>query len=217
MRCRKYKWEIYGNEIIDLYNSGLSVREIIPVMQQKYNITFPSGTLTNYVGKNGKLRSQCDAAKLAISKATRICEICQNKFSPTNWNCRWCDECTGQNKFRRRIRSHGLPAVVIEKQFELQNKKCAICGKEVEDLLNTKNKKKLFVDHDHETMQFRGLLCVRCNSGMSFVDNNKWLQNALKYKENAENCVEKIYTNTPRVRKYVRNKPKLIVTYDVVQ
>ena len=47
-----------------------------------------------------------------------------------------------------------------EKYFEILNEQgglCAICGED-------NGARPLFVDHDHETMKVRGLLCNRCNS-----------------------------------------------------
>jgi Recombination endonuclease VII len=59
-------------------------------------------------------------------------------------------------------------------ELEIQEWKCAICGKIPE--------KKLFVDHCHETGQFRGLLCNKCNSGLGcFADNIDSLYSAIRY------------------------------------
>lgn len=51
---------------------------------------------------------------------------------------------------------------------ELQNGRCAICGR----LSNNKHTDKLYWDHDHETNEPRGLLCSRCNSGLGFFSDN---------------------------------------------
>ena len=55
-----------------------------------------------------------------------------------------------------------------------QGGKCAICGETPE--------KDLYIDHDHSTGRVRGLLCVRCNTGIGwFRDNPVYLHNAEKY------------------------------------
>lgn len=52
---------------------------------------------------------------------------------------------------------------------------CAIC----------KQRKPLFVDHNHDSNFIRGLLCSNCNLGLGqFKDSKRRLYNALKYLEN---------------------------------
>ena len=61
--------------------------------------------------------------------------------------------------------------------FISQNGKCAICGKVQEEL-----GKSLAVDHNHETMEVRGLLCASCNLGLgAFSDSPILLKNAIRY------------------------------------
>ncbi len=49
-----------------------------------------------------------------------------------------------------------------------QDNACAICGITAEEI-----GKKLIVDHNHETLKVRGLLCWRCNSGLGFFKDNQ--------------------------------------------
>lgn len=51
------------------------------------------------------------------------------------------------------------------RMFKKQNECCAVCGK---SQLSFKNK--LAVDHDHKTGKVRGLLCRRCNLGISYIE-----------------------------------------------
>jgi hypothetical protein len=60
-----------------------------------------------------------------------------------------------------------------------QNNSCAICGINGEEL-----KRKLSVDHNHETNQVRGLLCNSCNLGLGqFKDSVVFLSYAIEYLE----------------------------------
>lgn len=84
-----------------------------------------------------------------------------------------------QKTNNRLLRTYGISLIQYENTLESQNGKCAICDKDQKNL-----KKKLYVDHDHETGEVRGLLCDRCNRGLGYFKENKsFLLRAIKYLE----------------------------------
>ena len=208
MRTAKHDWSLCGDEIVDLYvNHSLSVREIIPIIGERHGITYHSGTLTNMMGRRGVLRSRSEAYKLTMRKTKRTCEICGKEIVASSYNQRWCEECTGCSKYKRRVTSHGIPAIVIDRTFEQQGRRCAICGKQFDSMDGTHTRKSLFIDHDHATNQFRGLLCVRCNNGLCYLDDETWFESAQRYLIAARDCPDPIFTHPPRARRYVRGAP----------
>ena len=72
--------------------------------------------------------------------------------------------------------------VTIEQYYnvlEAQGGGCGICGAAYAD---RKGQKKLHVDHDHVTGDFRGLLCAKCNTALGkFADDVDILQKAIGY------------------------------------
>jgi hypothetical protein len=69
---------------------------------------------------------------------------------------------------------YGISFKEYEEILKNQNNVCAICG--------NKTDRNLCVDHNHETGEVRGLLCLDCNSALGhFKDNKKYLNNAIKY------------------------------------
>lgn len=208
MTRKKIDWTNHGDEIKRLYASGMSTREVIQFIKDRDGIEYNSGTLTNFLGRSGLLRSKKEAHKLAVSKARRICEACGGEHTPANYNQRWCDECSGKKRYSRRLTAHGLPAIVIETKFHEQKKKCGICQRPFDHLINTPKKKTLFIDHDHETNQFRGLLCVRCNTALCFVDDKAWLNAAQDYLRKAASEANPVFVRQERKHRYVKNSPK---------
>lgn len=53
---------------------------------------------------------------------------------------------------------------------------CAICG-------NPPKTRRLDIDHDHKTLQIRGLLCHRCNRALPTHVTAEWMRKAIAYLE----------------------------------
>lgn len=71
------------------------------------------------------------------------------------------------------LRKYGLTPDTYNVMVNEQNGRCAIC-KEVYT--------PLFVDHDHETNEIRGLLCFHCNTALGhFEDKITNLEAAINY------------------------------------
>jgi len=62
---------------------------------------------------------------------------------------------------------YGLTLEDYKQLIKDQDGKCAICGEVAQDTLSS-----LFVDHDHITGEIRGLLCIRCNAGIGFLQDS---------------------------------------------
>jgi hypothetical protein len=74
---------------------------------------------------------------------------------------------------------YGLTKEKFNQLLAKQNGVCAICEQP------EKHKKRLSVDHCHETKRVRGLLCSNCNVGLGFFrDNPKVLRASADYLEN---------------------------------
>lgn len=66
---------------------------------------------------------------------------------------------------------------LYNKLFKKQRGKCLLCG-----VHQTDSKRGLYIDHNHETGQARGLLCHHCNSMLGFAkDNVETLKRAIDY------------------------------------
>ena len=75
------------------------------------------------------------------------------------------------------MNTYGITTDDYNDMFIEQAGQCAICGIHQSEL-----KKKLHVDHNHETGKVRGLLCDGCNIALGRMkDDVRILQNAIKY------------------------------------
>ena len=95
-----------------------------------------------------------------------------------------------RRKERERNRSfskYGLTPEGFQARAEAQGGVCAICKKPPYGGRADSRKKRLSVDHDHETRIVRGLLCDPCNVALGlFRDSPELLATAIRYLEAAQ-------------------------------
>ena len=82
---------------------------------------------------------------------------------------RWREKYPGRNyeSWRRWFlrKQYGISPEQYEQMLADQGGKCATCRRE-------DPKKRLAVDHDHETGEVRGLLCGPCNRFLGWINEN---------------------------------------------
>lgn len=61
--------------------------------------------------------------------------------------------------------------------LEFQGGGCAICGR-------PPGKRRHALDHDHKSMELRGILCTACNMRLTGRHTVEWLQRAADYLQN---------------------------------
>jgi hypothetical protein len=69
---------------------------------------------------------------------------------------------------KRLLRKLGISEEQISIILSRRNGPCDICGK-LETITRNGRVRPLCIDHDHNTLQFRGLLCSYCNVAIGYV------------------------------------------------
>jgi len=75
---------------------------------------------------------------------------------------------------------YGISVEEYEEIFAKQNGVCAICEKP-ENLTKDGKLHALAVDHNHETLQVRGLLCMNCNTRLGYFEGKNILVKLMAY------------------------------------
>jgi len=75
---------------------------------------------------------------------------------------------------------YGISIEEYEEIFAKQNGVCAICEKP-ENLTKDGKLHALAVDHNHETLQVRGLLCMNCNTRLGYFEGKNILVKLMAY------------------------------------
>ena len=108
-------------------------------------------------------------------KPCKECGIGINTLSMYKDVCKSCN----QKKITAsiRLKNTGCTQEYYDILYARQKGCCAICGAHVSTL-----KKNLSADHCHTTGEIRGLLCIKCNMGIGyFNDDVVLLESAITY------------------------------------
>lgn len=82
-----------------------------------------------------------------------------------------------RTELRRRAKNLGLDPDLVLAYYDAHDGRCEICGNPPRD-----GGRDLNMDHDHETGEFRGMLCDNCNAGLGrFKDSVVNLEMAIAY------------------------------------
>lgn len=88
-----------------------------------------------------------------------------------------------RDRERHFAKSYGITMDDYEAILAAQGAKCALCSISAE----SSPRKRLFVDHCHETGRVRGLLCDGCNKSLGVIEKYRdKLSSMLEYADNAE-------------------------------
>ena len=112
-------------------------------------------------------------------KGQYCCISCQKHKSKTYWNSR-----TPKKRLEQHLKyKYDLTINELMQALDTQGGCCAICADLLPDLLVYNNRQRGYaIDHNHETGQFRGILCLPCNSMLGMAkDSAKLLRKAASY------------------------------------
>jgi len=107
-------------------------------------------------------------------KEKGICPNCEKRSAAPGRTC--CQQCLEDKKLTAKFGTARPHRQLYAELFERQHGLCGICHNRMDRPL---------LDHNHETMEVRGLLCSRCNIGLGqFKDDTSLLESALEYLKN---------------------------------
>jgi hypothetical protein len=123
-----------------------------------------------------------------------LCVNCPNKARKGKVHCLKCHKksLVRQKQYRKknpdavarlhRSRVYGITSDQYESVLLKQDNKCAICKRSFISFIRCPD-----TDHSHTTKKFRGILCHKCNIGLSYVEDSDFLEKAKIYLQETEN------------------------------
>lgn len=123
-----------------------------------------------------KARTERACSKCKVIK--RLSEFSKHAGTPDG-HAYLCKSCSMDHNKKMKF---GITPDTYNLLRDINENKCAICGKEERARDRSGKIKNLAVDHSHKYHRIRGLLCSRCNLGLGcFCDDPTLLLSALKY------------------------------------
>ena len=119
----------------------------------------------------------------------KTCPTCkESKPLQDYWKSQYsCIPCTKEKQKNRwasrspkkRLHQHlkykyGVTEEKLIETLDKQNNSCAICKESLPDLLVYENRRRGYaIDHNHDSGEFRGVLCTNCNTLLGMAKDNK--------------------------------------------
>ena len=119
----------------------------------------------------------------------KICPTCkESKPLQDYWKSQYsCIPCTKEKQKNRwasrspkkRLHQHlkykyGVTEEQLMETLHKQGNACAICKEPLPDLLVYENRRRGYaIDHNHDSGEFRGVLCTSCNALLGMAKDNK--------------------------------------------
>ena len=103
-------------------------------------------------------------------KSQYSCIVCTKEKQKNRWNSR-----TPKKRLEQHLKyKYGVTISKLEKTLKEQNNNCAICKSELPDLLVYEDRRRGYaIDHNHDNGEFRGVLCLTCNTLLGMAKDNK--------------------------------------------
>ena len=122
--------------------------------------------------------------KYSYDNFTHACKKCRAK-QYQNWVENNREKERAKNR-RKRLKRLGFTQELFDLMLEAQDYSCALCQTKDPGINGWQ------ADHDHKTGKARGVLCLRCNIGLGFLEERGlgWSEKAQSYIDN-----EGWYTN----------------------
>jgi hypothetical protein len=120
-------------------------------------------------------KAKCSVCGQWFKRGRRDALVCSKLCGVKKWNRANPDK-VKRSRRRERLKNLGITPEIYDSALKNQGGVCALCG--------GTELRRLAVDHNHKTGDFRGLLCFSCNTGLGkFGDDPERLRRAARYVE----------------------------------
>ena len=157
-----------AQRITELYEEGWSGMTIY----KRLGLNVSPETVLRWLHRN-----DIQVRNRGINEITVNCEVCGTKFSIRALNYALCFDCAPTSKWADLYRKYGITKPQFDAMYEKQSGLCDLCE------LPLPKDEKICIDHCHTQGHVRALLHNKCNIGLHYIEDDKFLANAVRYVE----------------------------------
>lgn len=158
-----------AHDVLRLYQNGETPQRIIDI--KGLNCTDP--TLRKWLQEQGVvLRTR---KEVKDKRSPKVCRACDNEFIPNSPRQLTCWNCTPDKSWMHRYRRYGITKPQYDELFAKQEGQCALCLEDLQEDINTT------IDHCHDSLKVRGILCRGCNMVLARLEDPKFVMRAIAY------------------------------------
>lgn len=159
----------FDSRIVELYSKGLSSKQIIAELGLNCSAKDVLATL-RFLGVEIRPRG--------THYKEKPCVACGQALGPRAANVTLCKTCAPNKEWVARYYNYKLTKTEFDAMREKQSNLCDLCELPLpNDVCN------IIIDHCHKQGHVRALLHQKCNIGLHYIENDKFLANAVRYIE----------------------------------
>lgn len=154
--------------VLDTYALGYTITQVKAILCLEAS----EMTIERLLKKHGAVRHR------GHQLVHGVCESCGNPFAGKAYNTRACRGCVPNRAWEQRWSLYQVAKPQFKTMWHKQSGLCALCELPLPKVL-----KDIKIDHCHKTGKVRGLLHHKCNVGLHYIEDDKFLARAVRYIE----------------------------------
>ena len=158
--------------IIEAYQKGFSAQEVI----EKFNLDVTSGAFRLWLDKKGINRRRAGSGRLREVSCSGCSKVFETKSG--NPDVALCKTCAPDSSWIARFSRYGITKPQFDKMLEDQNGLCDLCSNPLPT-----NIAQIYIDHCHLQGHVRALIHSKCNTGLHYLEDDKFVAQAFRYVE----------------------------------
>lgn len=160
--------DVEPQQVIDMYvEQGMSIGSICRAIG--LDATARQSSVNYFLRQSG----------VQIRSLPTKCTACGCQIVARGTGQKFCNTCVPGHKWLQVYHKYGITKPQYDALYEKQSGLCALC----ELPLDSGRYIEPHIDHCHKQGHVRGLLHKKCNVGLHYIEDDKFLANAVRYIE----------------------------------
>lgn len=154
--------------VIEAYQRGLTICQV----KAELCLLASPMTIERLLKAHGVIR------KPGTQRIDALCACCGQTFVGKAYNNYVCRKCVPNRSWEQRFSLYGVGKPQFKALWQKQSGLCDLCELPLPKVLS-----QIYIDHCHKQGHVRALLHPKCNMGLHYIEDDKYLAQAVRYIE----------------------------------